>query len=64
MDQFDENLPLSLRYKGGFIVGKPENGTDIERRFEKIFVREQIGARFVGLIEESVVYFDHGIGST
>ena len=63
VDQFNENLPLSLRYKGGFVVGKPENGTDIERRFEEIFVREQIGARFAGLIEESVVYFDHGIGS-
>jgi len=63
MEQFDENLPLSLKNKGGVIAGKPKVETATNRIIQASFEREQVGARFVELIEESVVYFDHGVGS-
>jgi len=63
METFDKNFPLSLRVKEGFIMGKPKRPTSIEKAIQKAFSQESICAGFDGVIEESVVYFDHGIGS-
>lgn len=63
MELFDENLTLSLKAKGGLILGKPRITTSIKKVIEDAFAREQIGARFDGEVEESVVYFYHGVGS-
>lgn len=63
VERFDEDSPLSLRVKGGFVMGKPKRPTPIKKGIDAAFSRELIGARFNGVVEESVVYFDHGVGS-
>ena len=62
-ETFDKNFPLSLRAKEGFIMGKPKRPTSIKKAIREAFSQESIYAGFDGVIEESVVYFDHGIGS-
>lgn len=63
MELFEQNLPLSLKAKGGLILGKPKITTSIKKVIENAFKREQVGAKFDGEVEESVVYFYHGVGS-
>jgi len=63
MEIFDDNLPLSLKNKGGIILGKPAMSSNISNIIKTAFEREKIGAIFDGVVKETIVYFDHGVGS-
>ena len=62
-DTFEDNLPLSLKNKCGVIIGKPAISSNIIDIIRQAFTHEEIGATFHDEVEETVVYFDHGVGS-
>jgi hypothetical protein len=63
MELFEDSLPLSLKNKGGIILGKSKKSTNISGIIKTAFERERIGATFDERVDETLVYFDHGVGS-
>lgn len=60
----NKNLPNSIKAKGAILTGKPlYQLTELIQLVDAIFNQENIGATFNGNLEESVVYFTHGVGS-